>query len=886
MDNQEKYKSLRQQHKLFTYESFSYKFDSEGMCMSFNFSVGDTIHFRPTARIPRRNFLAESLPGEVADLLVFNIGMIELISYWKCLCPPTVRIVPCKLCDEQLAFWRKLYYNGLGEFFYTNGIKATEQDFMKIECTGTRDMGPVDITLGNGYLVPVGGGKDSVVSLELLREANVPMRPLIMNPRGATTLCAQRAGFSPDDTLVVNRTLDSTMLELNRQGCLNGHTPFSAMLAFYTLLAAALSGERNIALSNESSANEATIPGTKVNHQYSKSLEFENDFRAYVATYISSSFNYFSLLRPLSELQIAMLFSRHSKYFDVFKSCNAGSKQDIWCGKCAKCLFAYIILSPFIEPPTLQGVFGKDLLDDPDLAAYFDDLTGRSESKPFECVGTIDEVNTALAMTIDRWYSDNTPRPALLRNYSPTAYKTHTDTLFTDHNLRQPLLALLQEAIGRQAHTAVGNTAPGMERLRQLLDGRRILIAGYGREGRSSHKLIESLAPNATVVIADGNDNIQREAATGYDLIIKSPGIPSFVFDGLCDPCTITSQTDLFLRCYGSQTIGITGTKGKSTTTTLLHSILTAGGFNAILAGNMGIPLFDIIPSIAKETIVVAELSCHQLENIHTAPHISLLLNLYEEHLDHYRSYTDYQNAKLNIATKQQAGDLFYYCRDNADLAGRMAGTTIASHATPYSFNDMKSDSDLHWIATLPRTLVGDHNLSNILATWLIASQTGVSRDTFAQTVATFSPLHHRLEPIGTYNGVQFYNDSISTIPQATIAALEALQHVDTLILGGFDRGIDYTPLVDYLAQHRVANIVYVGQAGRRMKELIEAAPDSGITNNIVEDNYEKIVLWCLQRTPQGGICLLSPAAASYDSFRNFEHRGDTFRQLLSKYQK
>ena len=870
MDNQEKYNTLRQQHRVFTYESFGYKFDSDGMNMWFDFSVGDAIRFRPTAAIPRRSFLAESLPREAADMLVFNIGMIELVSYWKCLCPPTVQIAPYKLDDAQLAFWRKLYYNGLGEFFYTNGIKATEQDFMTIECIGSRQTTAVDVPLGDGYLVPVGGGKDSVVSLELLGSAGVPIRPLIMNPRGATTLCAQRAGFGPDDTLVINRTLDSTMLELNRQGCLNGHTPFSAMLAFYTLLAAALSGERNIALSNENSANEATIPGTKVNHQYSKSLEFENDFRAYVDAYVSKSFNYFSLLRPLSELQIAMLFSRHSKYFDVFKSCNAGSKQDIWCGKCAKCLFAYIILSPFIEPARLNGIFGKEMLDDPDLAAFFDDLTGRSENKPFECVGTIDEVNAALAMTIDRWYDKAESRPALLRHYHPTPHTTRLDTLGDSHNLQQPLTDLLKKNI----------SAPTIG---QLLDGKRILIAGYGREGRSSHKLIESAAPNATVNIADGNDNIKREAAKGYDMIIKSPGIPSSVFDGLCNPGTITSQTDLFLQCYSSQTIGITGTKGKSTTTTLLHAVLAAAGRNAILAGNMGIPLFDILPNIGPDTIVVAELSCHQLENIHKAPHIALLLNLYEEHLDHYRSYTDYQNAKLNIATKQQAGDHFYYCRDNADLARRMTSTATAGSTTAYSLKDIETNSSLGWLATTQRTLVGSHNLSNILATWLIASQMGVGRDCFAQCVATFSPLHHRLEPIGTYGGVTFYNDSISTIPQATIAALEALQQVDTLILGGFDRGIDYTPLANYLAQHRVPNIVYVGQAGRRMKELIEGATAGSGTNSIVEDDYAKIVPWCLRNTTQGGICLLSPAAASYDSFKNFEHRGDTFKQLLEK---
>jgi hypothetical protein len=266
-----------------------------------------------------------------------------------------------------------------------------------------------------------------------------------MNPRGATVNCIQAAGYTLDDALVIHRTIHPRLLELNAQGCLNGHTPFSAMLAFYTLLAAQLSGIPNIALSNESSANESTVVGTNVNHQYSKSLEFENDFRQYVAQYISPSFNYFSFLRPLSELQIAMLFSRYEKYFDVFRSCNVGSKQDIWCGQCPKCLFAYIILSPFIPPQRLNAIFGKCMLDDPDMRLYFDQLTGHAETKPFECVGTISEVHSALSMALSRWYPNQ--RPCLLSNYQPAPPSTPLNTLFPDHNLSAPLLHRLFQAV-------------------------------------------------------------------------------------------------------------------------------------------------------------------------------------------------------------------------------------------------------------------------------------------------------------------------------------------------------------------------------------------------------------------------------------------------------
>ncbi len=274
--------------------------------------------------------------------------------------------------------------------------------------------------------------------------------PLIMNPRGATIGCIEAAGYSMDDVLVIHRSIHPRLLELNSQGCLNGHTPFSAMLAFYTLLASQLSGIPNIALSNESSANEATVADTGVNHQYSKSLEFENDFRSYVAEYVSPKYNYFSFLRPLSELQIAMLFSRLPQYHPVFRSCNAGSKQDIWCGKCAKCLFAYIILSPFIEPRKLNAIFGKDLLNDPSLEPFFQQLIGHADTKPFECVGTVSEVNSALSMAISRWYADQ--RPLLLQSYQASPATTPLKTLLPQHNLSEKETAILLQHV--QAATA------------------------------------------------------------------------------------------------------------------------------------------------------------------------------------------------------------------------------------------------------------------------------------------------------------------------------------------------------------------------------------------------------------------------------------------------
>ena len=458
MSSQEKYNTLRQTYPTFVYESYQYDVQPDGLHIVFSFRLDNAVCFHPSTFIPSRPFLLFNHPREVLDNLVFHVGMIELVSYWKCACPPVVEVHCGSLDDTQIQFWTKLYWHGLGEFFYVNGIHNAIDDFMSLTSTGSPSLhiaSPASGPSSNNYIVPIGGGKDSVVTLELLSELKgTSLRPLIMNPRGATIGCIQAAGYSLDDVIVIHRTIDPLLLELNARKTshgesvfLNGHTPFSAMLAFYTLLSAQLSGIPNIALSNESSANESTVLNSDVNHQYSKSLEFENDFRAYVASYIPS-YNYFSFLRPLSELQIAMLFGRYEQYFDVFRSCNVGSKRDIWCCHCAKCLFAYIILSPFIPPQRLNAIFGANLLDDLSLQLEFNQLVGMEATKPFECVGTVSEVRSALSMTLARWYADGNP-PALLKGFPLQPPTTPLHTLLPDHNLPPQVFDILLSHVQR-----------------------------------------------------------------------------------------------------------------------------------------------------------------------------------------------------------------------------------------------------------------------------------------------------------------------------------------------------------------------------------------------------------------------------------------------------
>ena len=396
-NNHQHFLNLRKEYSFFEYQSYSFSFINGNLVAEFCFSLSGKVSFKPTITIPSRDFYLVNLDKTGLDNFVFHIGMVELISYWKAACSPRVIIKPHKLNQDQISWWKKLYFNGLGEFFYLNGIETDQDVFMSISSQGV-EMGVSTTKLDdNKVVIPIGGGKDSVVTLELLKNKGIKVIPMIVNPREASIRTIETAGFNENQSVIVQRKIDGKLLELNSQGFLNGHTPFSALLAFTGVLSCINAGVSNIALSNESSANESTVPGSKINHQYSKSFEFEDDFNQYVKKYLNPNINYFSFLRPVNELQIAKLFSGFPQHFNGFRSCNVGSSTDSWCGMCPKCLFTFIILSPFVEVAVLQNIFGKDMLNDPTLEDIFKELAGIADIKPFECVGTPDEVMAALA---------------------------------------------------------------------------------------------------------------------------------------------------------------------------------------------------------------------------------------------------------------------------------------------------------------------------------------------------------------------------------------------------------------------------------------------------------------------------------------------------------
>lgn len=418
-----KYETFREKYPLFIYKSYRITENSDTVDINFEFSVPELADFSPSWSFPKpENF---SVTGDIAfERLVFSLGMAEAVSYWKAVCSPEMRIDCGELSPEQVQWWKKLYFSGLGEFFYVNGITPDFSDFVTIKSYGAFYENDTERPELSGCLVPVGGGKDSALTLETLTNAGMKCLCYGINKRRSITETVTTAGLPESLLITAKRNFDRSLIEYNKKGFLNGHTPFSSVVAFSAEITAYLYRLKYIVLSNESSANESTVIGQNVNHQYSKSFEFERDFHEYEEKYLNTGIYYFSFLRPLSEFQIAGMFSAHRKYMPVFRSCNLGSKvsPDIWCGECPKCLFVSLILSPFLTNDELTDIFGKDLLNDGSMSEYFTELIGKSVHKPFECVGSVDEVNLAVSLAIRRREQNGEKLPLLFEDYRKNFY--------------------------------------------------------------------------------------------------------------------------------------------------------------------------------------------------------------------------------------------------------------------------------------------------------------------------------------------------------------------------------------------------------------------------------------------------------------------------------
>ena len=447
-----------------------------------------------------------------------------------------------------------------------------------------------------------------------------------------------------------------------------------------------------------------------------------------------------------------------------------------------------------------------------------------------------------------------------------------------------------------------------IEKIEPWIKGKRILLLGYGREGQSTWNVLRRLGTYEALDIADlkapaalpedgtvwhtGPD--YQKCMDDYDVVFKSPGIvlerPENEYR-----CSILSQTEVFFQCFRDQIIGITGTKGKSTVTTLLYHLLKQAGMDALLVGNIGIPALDHMEEVKPDTRIVFELSCHQLEYMTVSPHIGILVNIHEEHLDHYGTMEKYVEAKHHIFKNQRPDDILICNVQCLPEEGTCpSGLIRAGMDGSGKELDVVQEQDGTWvhfrgksfcIPTDEIKLLGQHNYFDIGVAYGVCSILGMDDQVFARGLKTYEPLPHRLQYIGEREGVKYYDDSISTICDTTIQALKTLNDTDTVLIGGMDRGIDYGELIEYLSECEVPHIILMEATGKRIyQEIYKYYPEfKNRARLILAEHLEDGVKRARQITRPGTSCVLSPAAASYGIFRNFEERGEIFSRLVFK---
>ena len=436
-----KFAILREKYQRIIYKSYEITNSEDSIKLNYIFEIPELDIFNHSITIPKENLKNNNINQSLLKSMVFRLGLVELINYYKCVCPKIIEIEAGYIDKYEEEWFKKLYYNGLGEFFYVNGINVDENELFKFEINGSKNEVEEINYQGNGNLIPVGGGKDSCVTLELLKDYDNTC--FVVNDKQVDHDC-----IGDIKSCYVKRVKDNKLNELNKQGYLDGHTPYSAMLAFLSYLIAYLCNRKYVVLSNEGSAEEPTIIGTNINHQYSKTYEFEKDFDEYTKKVFKIDIKYFSFLRPIKEIQIAYLFSKFKKYHKIFRSCNVNSKYEpwLWCNNCAKCLFIFIILRAFMDKEEVTEIFGENLLNKKELDNHFLELIGKSETKPFECVGTIDEVKYAMNRIIinDGSYLSNLYREKYFE-------KTDIDLtkLYYDNNLDNEFLNIIKDALNK-----------------------------------------------------------------------------------------------------------------------------------------------------------------------------------------------------------------------------------------------------------------------------------------------------------------------------------------------------------------------------------------------------------------------------------------------------
>lgn len=395
-----------------SFEFTSYNLDLNERKAYFRYTVhisdSEKIEFTETLSFPEVFLSEESLSHDLIHACLYNVHLILGISYWKLHCAPSISIPENPLSKNQAAFWSILYRKGLGEFFYINKINFKDLAQFPYESSASHE--PVKVNVASRSLVGLGGGKDSIVAIEQLKEEKQDITGFVLEGAKESPIIHEVAKIASIPVIKVERSLDSKLLDLNSSGTVyNGHIPISAVYAFVGLLAAALYGYKSIIVANEKSADvgNATYLDEEINHQWSKTKEFELLFQNYTKEFITSSLEYRSILRSQSELSVIQAFTHNEKYFSVFSSCNRNfaltkSAEKRWCGECPKCAFVFAGLTAFLPKEKVITIFNKNLYSDSNLIPLYKQLAGIQDMKPFECVGTFEETKLALFLAFEK----------------------------------------------------------------------------------------------------------------------------------------------------------------------------------------------------------------------------------------------------------------------------------------------------------------------------------------------------------------------------------------------------------------------------------------------------------------------------------------------------
>ena len=450
------------------------------------------------------------------------------------------------------------------------------------------------------------------------------------------------------------------------------------------------------------------------------------------------------------------------------------------------------------------------------------------------------------------------------------------------------------------------------EKIIEKLKDKNIAILGFGQEGKSTYHFIRKYLKTKKLTILDQHDILSNndylkidqnvnivigehylDNLEQYDLIIKTPGIALLNINTNQLKNKLTSQLELILEINKKNIIGITGTKGKSTTSSLLYTIIKEQNENVFLLGNIGKPIFDYIEQFNNQSLLVIEMSSHQLEYIKTSPHIGVILNLYQDHIDHTGTLQKYYHDKMNIIRYQDKNDIAIYDGQNKYLEQNLSN--FKSHLYTFKVNEIGNiyimDNQIYYKDEIiydgnqKRNLIGIHNLKNIMVALLICKILNLDIKKAINSINRFTPLEHRLEKVGTYNDITYYNDSIATIPEATINGIKALQNVDTLIFGGLNRNIDYQEFIDFLRRSNISNLIGLPDTGHIICNILK---EKGTNKNIyLVESIDDAIDIASKQTKKKHICLLSPAAASYNKFKNFEEKGNYYKNAIkNKYKK